>query len=276
MAIQVFFCSFADSRLTPSLNRICNEAEEMGIFDGVFKYNEFDLGRNFKSRYRKFLRYNVKGYGYWVWKPYVIQKSLTKLNEGDILLYADAGCCLNKKGKERWAYYIDLVKRSPNGIVAVSLESNLLERSYTKGDVLDYFNVRNNNQIMDTPQVQAGVILIQKKQNSEKVINNWNSAIVDDFNLINDSGSVSPNHFDFIAHRHDQSIFSILFKLSGGLTIPLNEVYVKDHGNLKDLESFPIWYIRNKNSKKKGIVYIFFQWIRSLLYDKNFHNSSSI
>ena len=33
-----------------------------------------------------------KGHGYYIWKPYLIQKTMNKMNDGDILLYSDAGC----------------------------------------------------------------------------------------------------------------------------------------------------------------------------------------
>ena len=32
---------------------------------------------------------NSKGYGYWVWKPYIVKKALSTINENDILLYVN-------------------------------------------------------------------------------------------------------------------------------------------------------------------------------------------
>ena len=31
-----------------------------------------------------------KGYGYWVWKPYIIKEALSTINENDVLLYVEA------------------------------------------------------------------------------------------------------------------------------------------------------------------------------------------
>ena len=40
-----------------------------------------------------------KGYGYWIWKPYIIKEALSTMNENDILLYVDGRSGLRKTGK---------------------------------------------------------------------------------------------------------------------------------------------------------------------------------
>ena len=32
-----------------------------------------------------------KGAGYWLWKPYIINKTLGMVNDGDYILYSDSG-----------------------------------------------------------------------------------------------------------------------------------------------------------------------------------------
>ncbi len=32
------------------------------------------------------------GYGYWQWKPWLVNETLEKMNEGDVLLYVDERC----------------------------------------------------------------------------------------------------------------------------------------------------------------------------------------
>jgi hypothetical protein len=39
--------------------------------------------------------YNKRGYGYWIWKSQIIKQHMDLLNDGEILLYCDAGSQLN-------------------------------------------------------------------------------------------------------------------------------------------------------------------------------------
>ena len=51
---------------------------------------------NYAKTYRR-------GYGYWIWKPYIVKEALSTLNENDILLYVDGRSGLVKTGKPiRW------------------------------------------------------------------------------------------------------------------------------------------------------------------------------
>ena len=34
---------------------------------------------------------NPRGYGYWLWKSYIIKKTIEKMSDDDILLYLDCG-----------------------------------------------------------------------------------------------------------------------------------------------------------------------------------------
>ena len=43
--------------------------------------------------------HNQRGAGYWIWKPYIIWKTLQDVEDGDIVCYIDSACLINK-GKE--------------------------------------------------------------------------------------------------------------------------------------------------------------------------------
>ncbi|WP_199104594.1 hypothetical protein, partial [Aquitalea sp. ASV11] len=92
------FLSFADKRMKKSLTRIKSQAEEMGIYDEIIITTEDDLDANFKENFKEKLKYNIRGFGYWCWKPQIILQTLNKMKDGDILQYTDAGCHLNPSG----------------------------------------------------------------------------------------------------------------------------------------------------------------------------------
>jgi hypothetical protein len=258
---KIFFCTFSDSRLQPTLKRISNEAKACGFFDEIFVFNEFLLNKDFKNKFKNVLRYNSRGYGYWIWKVSIIKDVLSKMRENDILLYTDSGCSFNRNGSSKFKDYLELVNKSELGILAVSLQENFLERKYSKGDLFDYFGVRDDISICDTPQIQAGVILIRKNKYSEIFFELLQNVYETDINFVNDEPSNKPNFPDFITHRHDQSVFSILFKIHKGVTVSLDEVWVENVDDIDLLEDYPIWYMRKKNRKILGLLYLFINWV---------------
>lgn len=99
------FISFADSRMTDSLNRLCRQAEALEFFDETTSFTEHDLLPEFTSRMGKYLTPSCKGFGYWSWKPWIISHALQKMKDGDRLLYLDAGCHINPAGMKRFREY---------------------------------------------------------------------------------------------------------------------------------------------------------------------------
>jgi hypothetical protein len=222
------FLTFADSRMHRSLERIQGQASEMGGYDEIICADERALDAGFVSQYTEHLRHGVRGFGYWCWKPQIIKQTLEKMNEGDILQYTDAGCHLNYRGRARLTEYFDLAAKAETGILAFqavpSMDPRLAlcrkfpdlsEYKWCKGDLLDYFAVRNNPAITHTQAIGAGIIFLRKSVQAITLIDEWLKVFHSNFSLINDAPSVSPNLDGFVEHRHDQSIFSILCKLRG-------------------------------------------------------------
>jgi hypothetical protein len=104
------------------------------------------------------------------------------------------------------------VRQTETGIRAFDMPW-FTEKQYTKGDVFDYFNVRNREDIFPG-QIAATVIFIKKCSKSIEIMTNFLKGFYDNFSLVDDSPSKSKNFDEFIEHRHDQSIWSILAKIN--------------------------------------------------------------
>lgn len=214
--------SFGDSRMKLQSERLQRQAEEMNIYDKIYICNENDLSSDFCEKYAKELVFGSRGFGYWCWKPQIIHQILQKMQDGDILQYIDIGCHLNPKGRERLEQYFAITETAPSGILVFSNTS--YEYSFSKGDLLDYLEVRNRADIVYTPQIEAGVCFIKKCNKTMELVQKWLDVIATDFALINDTPSKTPNLNGFIEHRHDQSIFSILVKKQGCCMCPNYEL----------------------------------------------------
>jgi hypothetical protein len=134
-----YICAFADKNLKPTLRRFGRQAKRMGVYDGIFLYNEDHFDRDFYAFFKEKLKL-PRGFGYWVWKPQVILQTLGKLNDGDLLQYTDAGCHLNPKGLKRLNEYFEIVERSETGLLAFEMPW-YTEKQYTKGDLFVYFGL---------------------------------------------------------------------------------------------------------------------------------------
>ena len=272
--MKTYFLTFASSDLEKSLNRITKEANDLNFYDSILSYSEIDLETDFKNFFEKYLKYGVRGFGYWCWKPQIILQVLDKMDVGDILQYSDVGCHLNKKGLDRLSQYFELTKLSEKGILAFQNKLpeyplkydgremlNYLEYEWVKGDLIDFFNVRENEKILNTPTIGAGVFFIRKCEQSVDIIKKWLDIIKINFNYINDAESNSRNFDGFIEHRHDQAIFSILCKLNYIETLSAYEYYYpsKENLNIPDwsmLSNFPIWAKRDKKYNLKSSILI--------------------
>jgi hypothetical protein len=258
------FLTFANLALIRSLKRLSKQAQALNYYDKIYTYSELDLSDEFREKYGCRLVDGSRGYGYWCWKSQIICQVLEGLSEGDVVQYTDAGCHLNAKGIERLDDYFSLAEKSLTGILAFQLKDpdymlpkpvngalDLREFKWVKGDLLDYFEVRNRLDITQTQTIGAGVIFIRKCAQSVALIKQWRSVVEANFSYIDDSPSVSPNLPGFIEHRHDQAIFSLLCKLNGVDTVSAYEYwYPSAKGSGADwgiLERFPIHAKRDKD-----------------------------
>jgi hypothetical protein len=205
---KIYFQTFGSSKFYGALERIKNEANRFKLFEKVFTYDDKDLKNDniFWEKHGKFIEKNSRFYGYAIWKPYLILKSLEKINDGDILLYCDAGCELNIKGKERLLEYINIINSNDKSILCFQLEQ--IEHMWNKMDLIEKLNA---NDLLNTNQILSGIIFFKKTEKSLRLLTEWyNLSCV--YHYIDDTPSILPNHFNFKEHRHDQSLFSLLCK----------------------------------------------------------------
>ena len=237
--------------MLPTLKRIEVEAIRSGFFNEVVTYTEFELSKEFRKRFKNHLNIFTRGYGYWIWKAAIIIDELNKCKENDFLVYADAGFIINAKGEKKFFEYLNRINASEFKIGAVELEKDKLEKFFTKKAVFEYLRVSHDTEITNTPQIQAGLILIQKNNNTVEFFKEIMHLYLDRIDLVGDE--LSEQECDgFIAHRHDQSIFSVKLKSKGGgFLIPLDQV------GLLDNNDYPFITARKKNGKLIGIFYMF-------------------
>ncbi len=235
------FITFADSRLTGALTRIAKQAHAMAFFDEIETLTEKDLDAAYIEENKHLLKRGVRGFGYWIWKPYVIWRALQDMVEGDELYYVDAGCHLNPRGRIRMLEYAEILRQNELGIAGFELTPDCSVRAFTKMDLLERTGVSGQNELLSRPQICATHVFVRKNAGSMAFLEEW-LAICRDIHLVDDTPSVLPNLPCFVEHRHDQSVFSILCMLHGAALLPGRETWPENNTrDWRTMMEYPIW-----------------------------------
>ena len=207
MSINFITFGGGNSHYLEAVSRLCNQATKINLFNKITFFTDTFLQNDteFWERHSNFVIKNKKGYGYWLWKPYLIKKTIETLNDGDILLYLDSGCEINSNKRNEMINYFGMVKT--NYIIT---SFTFTEKNWNKMDLILHLNA-NSSEFIETPQRQAGAQLLYVCDKTRRLVNEWYETACN-YHLIDDSPSIAKNCDGFREHRHDQSIFSLLTK----------------------------------------------------------------
>ena len=224
MKKKIILFAFASNDLIRSAERLLSQASDSNFYDEINIITSNKIDETLKSKIKKLSIGKKRGFGYWIWKPYLIKKIFDKIDYGDIINYVDVGCHIIKKNSFRFNQYLDFIKQDENWILPFQYHKKLNhnienisfpdrdERKYTKGDLLEYFDFYNSTEVTHSPQFWAGCFFIKKTDTSIKFLDEWLSIFDKNFKLIDDSPSIKKNLVGFEENRHDQSVYSLLCK----------------------------------------------------------------
>ena len=101
------------------------------------------------------------GYGYFIWKPFLIRKKINDIAENDIIFYIDGRTGLTKKtifkirNKLFKISWINKFLNLEEFDMAVWRMAHNIEDNWTTGDLLSLFDVIENKAITDSGQFSA-------------------------------------------------------------------------------------------------------------------------
>jgi hypothetical protein len=215
-------------------SRLTHQASQMNVFDTIIAFSENDLkdDNEFWSKHSDFILKNKRGYGNWLWKPYLIKKQMDKMKDGDILLYLDAGCELDIKKRDRMIECFSIVEKDL--IIGTTLK-NHLEKHWTKMDLFIELDLVAHT-YLNSKQRQGGVNMFYVCGDVRKLVDEWYT-ISSIYNLLDFSKGNNINDPEFKEHRNDQSIFSLLtkkYKIFSEVSLsPVVEIFRNKSGKSK-------------------------------------------
>jgi hypothetical protein len=208
--MKIVFLTYGGGNLKyyNAVNRLVKEMKNFYNFDKIVTYTDLELQKTeYYTKHKDFIKSNRRGNGYWIWKAYYVYNELQKLDDDDILLYLDCGFEINEKGIERFLWYIEETKNKGN--LFFYLEDKHTDKKWNKMDTIKKIQVDEN--LLEEPQVISGAFFIKKNKENMLLFKEWYD-ICQDYQMINDMPSIEKNFYEFIEHRHDQSVLSLLVK----------------------------------------------------------------
>jgi hypothetical protein len=209
--LKKYFITFGNGQFTKQRDRVALEAMETKWFDEIIVESPETI-KDFINLHDQFFKNNNRGFGYWLWKPYIIFRQLNKMSAGDCLFYTDAGASILPHRENRFNEYVEMLKQSNTPILAFS-GNVYYERQFQKMQTLKRFDLHNDDSFLKSPQIESGVIAFKKSEYTMDVVKKWLDVVVEN-NYIYVNDTISDEHEEFIDNRHDQSILSILCKLN--------------------------------------------------------------
>ena len=204
------FASFATPNFSERRDVLCDSALAVG-FDRVLRFSPEDYrGTDFEARNAEVLA-QPRGAGYWLWKPWLIRQALRGLKPGDLLVYSDAG---------RSDYYrltrfpkklAELARSNESGfLLGPAINQHGPLSRWTKRDCLQIMGM-DRPDVISKPIIQATWSLWTPSSNSFEFLDGWLNYCEDPRCLTDMPNTLDcPDHLDFLDHRHDQSVLTLL------------------------------------------------------------------
>ena len=199
--------NYADGAFRRAQDLNAKTGLSVGGFDRVIPYGPQHLDAEFRVRNHAVLSH-ARGAGCWLWKPYLMVATLRDaMSDGDVLFYADSGSHFVGSA----APVIDLCKRRRDKpILLFTLSKVHTNRRWTKRDCFYYLGL-DGPPYIDLPQLLGTFIVCQKHPYTLAFFEQWLRYAEDPRVITDDPNQCGlPDYPEFEAHRHDQSILSLL------------------------------------------------------------------
>jgi hypothetical protein len=200
----VYLISYADGPevFLRNQNALASSAINKGI-DFIMNYRRDHLDPKFVKKNKQILD-QKKGAGYWLWKPYLILKTLKEIPEGAVLIYSDTGLTLTKDIGE----FLDLLIKDKGELLLTSYSKHSIKQ-ITKRETFIRMGC-DHEEAFKAPRLIGGFMVMKNTGRVRNFIQRWLKNC-EDQNLLIEGSSSKPEYPEFSTHQHDQSILSLLY-----------------------------------------------------------------
>lgn len=200
--MAIALTNLSDKLYKKSRKRLNFSAKKNGI-KSIFSYDIDDIKETDFYKKNTEIFATPKGIGYWLWKPYIILKSLEKMRDNDIIIYADCGI-------EILHSLNPLISLLDKQDIILFANSNFHNTLWTKRDCFVLMDC-DEEKYWNGQHCDAAFCLFKKTEFTINFLKKW-ICFGENINIISDLPNIcgKENFNDFIEHRRDQSILSLL------------------------------------------------------------------
>jgi len=183
--------TFGTARYDNAMKKLRASAQD---YASVITYNEFDVMDLLELYPQHF--FNSKGFGWWLWKPFLISKTLNELPADDYVIYLDSTIEVLKNPFE-------LIKTKEDIIL---YNNGQLHHEYCKAEC--YYSMAIYS-ALDQLQANAAIQIYKNTEVTQTFLTDYFFAC-SNLMLVNDEHNNEIQITKFKEHRHDQAILTNL------------------------------------------------------------------
>ena len=223
--------------------RLSREANQLGLFKSVNAIREAEATKlipSYWSSHKAQLSSRVPGYGWFGWKPPLIQALLDLIGEGEGLVYLDAGCVLRTDAESRLRLDEHLQLAEGVGVLGAKSDNPLfVEEIYSSAEFMDQLGL--SLEMRKSTQYAGGILLVLNSEDGRSLVEEWCDWTQRDnqrYLKYEASRSRIPNADGFVGHTLDQAVLSGLLKMRHADFI--------DYDDLENVKGRPICAFRHR------------------------------
>ena len=207
MTGNVWLISYADGGEVHLANQRALTSSALNKCIDFYKpYNKKHISSSYVKAHENIFS-QKKGAGYWLWKPYIVNETLKKMNDGDYLFYMDSIYYFTEDFTNLYNDYLKendflIWENKPN-------ESTNPMKMLCKMDVIKKYNMEKAILSEKANEYWAGSFLLKKTEKTVEIIKEWLKMCCNKHDLTDEPSNI-PNQPEFFDHRHDQSLLSIV------------------------------------------------------------------
>ena len=212
-------------------------------FDKIYEFGPEDIDNEYRRKHSDILSM-PRGNGLWLWKPYCINKVLKEAREGDIIFYCDAGAFFISNMKP----IFEIISREEIFVT----DYPLLEINFTKKSCFEALNCAEDIYKMSN-QISATYMGFKCSEKAKNFVSEW-LELCEQIELIapeENKECIRDNIYQFVSHREDQALLSLLSKQKG----------IKTHRDITQRGKMPYTYrnelyayVEPKHNDKYGTI----------------------
>lgn len=193
----------SDQSYHKSFHRLMDSAE--GCFDTSTAYGPGAIDPAFAESNKEILS-QPRGAGYWLWKPHLILRRLTEVDDGDLVFYTDALLTIDE---QKMKNFLSHEASGSSGKEILLFKQDHLNKHYTNFDCFHLMNCLTP-EYWNGGHINAAFMGFVKSPNTIKFVKEWLFWCRQPECIMDRESEYGTTHPAFRAHRHDQSILSLL------------------------------------------------------------------